>query len=83
MLPVAHYIAAIVRFVGHHDYDCVPTHAPQAALDRATKSVWRPVLDQTGLGNPLAEQCNDVGCAIHATVIYNDDFVFYAVQPQL
>ena len=53
--PIAHYVAAIVRFIGHHDDHRITVHLLQSANDGAAETVGGFILYQARVWNVLAD----------------------------
>lgn len=79
LLPVAHHIAAIIRFVGHHDDERIALGGIQAAGDGPPKAVQIFILHRSQRGNLLANLLENGLGAVLAAVVHHHDFVRDAV----
>ena len=78
--PVDGHVATIVRFVGHHDYDCVIFQVLKPLRYCAAESVLVWVLDGLQRGNVLRKAQESCPRGIRAPVVHNDDLVRNLLQ---
>src|SRR5205085_4469057 len=82
-LPVTHDIAAIVRFIRHHDDDGITLHLIETPAHCPSKSVWSRILGRGQIGNPCAQVLQNVPGMIGAPIVHDDDLVRDFVETQL
>ena len=82
LFPIPHDIAAIVRFVRHHDDDRVAGHLLKSIADRPAESVLAGVLNRAQLLNPLRQFLKNCKGLIRTAIIDDDDFMLDLIQPQ-
>ena len=80
-LPVAHHIAAVVGFVGHHDDHRVALAMIDPADNRAAETMLAGILYGADGGNARRQPLHHRPGGIRAAVIHRHDFVLHAVQP--
>ena len=83
LVPVAHHIAAIIGFVGHHDDKRIALGGIQAAGDGPPEAVQLFILDRSQRGNPLANLLENGPSAVLAAIVHHHDFVRHAVKFEL
>ena len=80
LFPIADDIAAVVRFVGHHDDDGVAGHGIEPAHDGAAEAVGAGVFDGAEDGDFRGLGLEDLPGGIGGTVVHHDDFVGNATK---
>ena len=83
LVPVAHHIAAIIGFIGHHDDERIAIGGIQAAGDSPPEAVQLFILHRSQRGNPLAHLLENGPGAVLATIVHHHDFMRHAVQFEL
>ena len=74
-VPVAHDIAAVVGFVGHHDDHGIARHGVEALGDRTPETVRTRILDRAEGGDFGGFALEDLPSGVGGTVVHHDDFV--------
>ena len=83
LLPVADDVAAVVRFVGHHNYGGVTFHRLKTAGDRTSKAVLFFVLYRSQFRKLIFLLLKYLPSAVGGAVVDDDDFVRDAAEVQL
>ena len=81
-LPVPDDVAAVVRFVGHHDDDGLAAGRLDPADNGPSESVTALVPDGMQLGDALFEALQHLPRAVPAAIVNDEDLVRDAVERQ-
>lgn len=79
-MPVAHDIAAVVGFVGHHDDYGIARHGVEPLRDRTPKAVRTGILDRAEGGDFRGFAFEDLPSGVCGTVVDHDNFVRNSMQ---
>lgn len=74
-MPVAHDIAAVIGFVGHHDDHSIARHGVEPLRDRTPKAVWTETLDRAEGGDFCGFALEDLPSGVCGTVVHHNDFM--------
>jgi len=83
LLPVAHHVAAIVRFIRHHDYHGIALEVVKPADYGPPKTVQTFIPERFQLRQPCLQVAQQLPGSIGAAVVHHHDFMRNVAQAQL
>jgi hypothetical protein len=82
-MPITHNVAAIIRLVGHHEYERVTVGMVETNDDGSTESRGAGVLNNSQGLNTVAALLQDLPSVIDASIVYHYDLMRNIIQAQL